>query len=184
MKGLVLVGLIVGVLALSGCTAAPGNNNPTMSAKNPQANGAEGSRTDGKASESRVHSTGDTSSTVPQECGHEIIHANHQGYSVASRDCLWEAYSTGAQANFSTTAQTTEGDPITYRVSVISTNRVEVELDATKDRWGKQGVTTYTCKSMERHLLPAGKIKGAISPRVFTFGDCTGGDGGEVHIPW
>lgn len=187
MKGLVLIGLIVGVLALSGCAAAtstPGNSNPTMDATNSRGNGSGNSTTEGGANQSEVPSIGDTHSTLPYECGQEVIDTNHQGYSVTSRDCLWHAYSAGAQANFSTTAHTTEGDPITYRVRVISTNLVEVELNTTKDRLGKQGVTKYMCKSMERFLLPAGNIAGAISPRSLTFGDCTGGDAVEVHIPW
>lgn len=187
MKTWVIAGICVVALALGGCTAATtgsGMGNTTADDGKPQQNSTGAPATKHGTPEAGIQPTGGISPTGLDTCGHEIIDTNHQGYDVASRDCLWNAYSDGVSATFSTTAHTVEGDPITYTVRVIATNLIEVDLDATKDRFGNQNVTKYTCRVMDRHLMPAGKIRGAIERRVLTFRDCTGGDSAEVHIPW
>lgn len=112
------------------------------------------------------------------------MNAEHKGYNAGARDCLWQSYQEGKYAEFSTTAPTEEGDPITYRVRVVSANQIEVERYTTKDQFGDQKVVNWTCSSMEMMMPPAGKTAGAIARRSFTFGGCTGGDSAEVHIPW
>lgn len=117
-------------------------------------------------------------------CGAEVINAEYQGYNADARDCLWQSYQGGKYAEFTTTAPAEEGNPITYRVRVVSSNQIDVELDTTKDRLGDQRITKWTCSTMEMISIPSGKIAGAIERRSFTFRGCTGGDSSEVHIPW
>lgn len=131
-----------------------------------------------------VQSQGNVPRTGGFPCGAEVINAEHQGYNADARDCLWQSFQGGKYAEFTTTAPTEEGDLITYRVRVVTSNHIEVELDTTKDRLGDQKITKWTCTTMEMISPPSGKIAGAIKRRSFAFRGCTGGDSSEVHIPW
>lgn len=118
----------------------------------------------------------------PFSCGTEVIDADHQGYRADLRDCLWESCRAGKPAEFVTTAHTVEGDPITYRVRMVSSSQIEVELDTTQDRFGDGQVVRWTCSGAEMSEFPAGKTVGGIDRQSFTFS--AGGDSDEVHIPW
>lgn len=92
------------------------------------------------------------------------------GYDASARECLWQAYSEGRAASFTTTRVTTEGDPITTRVTVRPGQRVEVFYDSSLDTFSNErGKHTLTCTTFQRSV-------DATTKRIRFFADnCRGG---------
>lgn len=81
------------------------------------------------------------------DCG-----AEEQGHggkvNQAGRNCLLQNFAAGTPAVFSTSRLTTEGDPIIWTIRVRSKERVDVDVDTTRDKFGERKVTHYTCRSL------------------------------------
>ncbi|MDF2631388.1 MAG: hypothetical protein K0R39_5219, partial [Symbiobacteriaceae bacterium] len=73
-------------------------------------------------------------------------------------------------ARFVTSHPTIEGDPITWTVRVTAKDRVEVDVDTTKDKFGEQKVTHYVCTSLANFIAP-----NARHYQVLEVKGCTGG---------
>lgn len=83
-------------------------------------------------------------------CGEEVqMHGT--GYDRAARECLWQAYSAGGGAVFTTTLTTIEGDPILRHIDLVGSGQIEVTLDNTQDKFAAADdrvVATVTCTGM------------------------------------
>lgn len=82
------------------------------------------------------------------DCGVEV-RGHDKGYDAKARGCLWDAYSSGKPVKLTTTSYTTEGDPMTYVIQVVSASEISVVLDS-KDKFGRQGMFKATCSTMTR----------------------------------
>ncbi len=114
--------------------------------------------------------------TGRRQCGKEF-NRHGQGIDAAARDCLWRAYLAGQPAEFTTTALTVEGDPITHTIVIAAPGRIEVTVDS-KDRFGRQGVFRYTCQRLERPSRA-----GAAPPEGFMLRGCPGVWNEQIGIP-
>jgi len=106
-------------------------------------------------------------------CGKEIIR-HGQGYDQKARDCLWQAYERGDEAQLTTTSYTVEGDPITYALVVLSRDRIQVHRDSA-DRFGQSGQLDFTCKSLDREPNEDGR-------HHFVLRGCVGGPSETLTI--
>jgi hypothetical protein len=85
--------------------------------------------------------------TAPS-CGHEVqVHG--RGINDSARDCLWDAYQAGREADLAMTMHTVEGDPITYTLHVRSKTAIDFVED-NKDSFGSPGIRRSTCSGLER----------------------------------
>lgn len=103
-------------------------------------------------------------------CGTEV-NRHGQGIDPRARECLWQRYIADVPGEFTTTAYTTEGDPITYQVRVNARTDIRVLVDS-QDHFGTMGQFGYACRRMERE------------GQGFALTDCRGpAPGKEVHVP-
>jgi hypothetical protein len=58
------------------------------------------------------------------------------GFNVEGRECLLDAFESGRRASFVSRLTTIEGDPIIRRYLVVSASEVQIEHDASRDRFG------------------------------------------------
>ena len=58
------------------------------------------------------------------------------GFNVEGRQCLLDAFENGRRARFESRLTTIEGDPIIRRYLVVSATEVQVQHDASRDRFG------------------------------------------------
>lgn len=79
------------------------------------------------------------------------------GFDVEGRRRFWDAYLAGRPAEFASTQPSVEGDPVTTIYRVISPGRVEIYVDATKDRFGSGAWEKYTCRGLR--LVPGGPVE-------------------------
>jgi len=189
MRACRLAWLILGMITIVGCSsgkpAASSVEKPT-SASN-QASSAGTSNEVTSAGTEPIKQPQGPGPSVYQQCGKEI-NRHGEGYDSAARDCLWQAANDGKPVGFTTTSYTTEGDPITYTIQALGANhgpgpRFTVLVDS-KDKFGKQGQFTYTCKSIGRVSYQQGELTESPKRYGFVLSDCAGtGDGTEVHIP-
>jgi len=122
-----------------------------------------------------------------RQCGKEVMVTSKpfEGKDAVARDCLWQAYQAGQPAQFTTTAITVEGDPITFHVTVLGPGWLTVMVNSA-DRFGAQGSFLHRCGMMERQ--PA-QSKVASDPAGFRLGDCDDAgqgfatDTGYLYIP-
>jgi len=116
------------------------------------------SKTRSRAGEETVSSTSSTrpsseakpagSAEAKPSCGHEVqVHG--RGINDSARDCLWDAYQAGREADLAMTVHTVEGDPITYTLHVRSKTAIDVVED-NRDHWGSPGVRRSTCSALAR----------------------------------
>ncbi len=122
-----------------------------------------------------VATAGCSAPTAAKDCGAEN-QGHGQGYNADVRNCLWLAYLDKQPATFSTTILTTEGDPITTTVTVDARGRVTVVRDTTKDKFGEQKITSYSCQSLERPDIDPGPGRRAD----FIARGCSGGENREI----
>lgn len=106
-------------------------------------------------------------------CGKEII-LHGQGYDQKARDCLFQAYERGDEAQLTTTSYTVEGDPITHAIVVLSRDRIQVHRDSA-DRFGQPGQLDFTCKSLAREPTEDGRDQ-------FVLRGCVGGPSETLTI--
>lgn len=96
-------------------------------------------------------------------------------------DCLWQAYTGGGVADAIMVNYTTEGDPVTYTVSVVSKERIQVGIQS-QDRYGPQGSFAYVCQALTRQ--PAVQQPG---PYYLVLTGCSGPpgflDGSQLTLP-
>lgn len=112
-----------------------------------------------------------------KQCGAED--AGHgERFDKAARACLWDAYGNKQAATFTSTVLTIEGDPIVQSIQIDATGRILVTLDTTRDKFGDQKVTTYTCTALEQRNVPRGDL---VEVRLWA-GNCTGGEVAELLI--
>lgn len=76
-------------------------------------------------------------------CGHESV-TREGGYDVGARRCFWEAYRAGRPAEFVSTSVSVEGDPVTTIYRSVAPGRVEIYVDARRDRFGSGRWEKYT----------------------------------------
>ena len=86
-----------------------------------------------------------TRSQLPS-CGVEDTRGGGQ-WNIEARQCFWEAYQAGREAEFVSTRPTVEGDPFTVTLRVLGPSRVEIFIDATRDAYGG-GWHRLTCGSL------------------------------------
>lgn len=104
------------------------------------------------------------------ECGTEQLGHDLAGINEEARKCLLEKFASGTPARFVTSRPTSEGDPITWTVRVMAKDRVEVDVDTTKDKFGEQKVTHYVCTSLANIIPP-----NARHYQLLEVKGCTGG---------
>jgi hypothetical protein len=96
-------------------------------------------------------------------------------------DCLWQAYAGGRVADAIMVNYTTEGDPVTYAVTVVSKERIQVGIQS-QDRFGPQGSFAYVCQTLMRQ--PAAQLPGRF---YLVLTGCSGPpdflDGSRLTIP-
>ncbi len=96
-------------------------------------------------------------------------------------DCLWQAYTSGAAADAIMVDYTTEGDPVSYTVDIVSKERIQVSIQS-QDRYGPQGSFAYVCQAMTRQ--PAAHLPGRF---YLLLTGCSGPpdflDGSRLTIP-
>lgn len=115
-----------------------------------------------------------------QQCG-EDKYVHGEGQSPERRKCLWDAYLSNRSALFRTVAYTTEGDPITYDVSVQQRDSIAVRIDS-QDRFGTQGQFAYTCTAMDFTDSLGFVLRGCTASEPNADGQFLTEDG-ELHIP-
>ena len=95
--------------------------------------------------------------------------------------CLWQAYTSGGGAEAIMVNYTTEGDPVTYNVDIVSKARIQVSIQS-QDRYGPQGYFTYVCQTMTRQ--PVAQLPGRF---YLVLTGCSGPpdflDGSRLTIP-
>ena len=64
---------------------------------------------------------------------------------VEGRLCLLTAFQEGRAARFESRLTTIEGDPIVRRYLVVSATEVQIEHDATRDRFGSGTIDVLSC---------------------------------------
>lgn len=94
-------------------------------------------------------------------CGHESV-TREGGYDVGARRCFWDAYREGRPAEFISTSVSVEGDPVTTIYRSVAPGRVEVYVDATKDRFGSGRWEKYTGKGLR--LIQGGPVSPSFAP--------------------
>jgi len=144
----VLLGLSALLLVAGACANKDGSDHPsaapTVTAVGTSTAGEEDIQTTRPDTDSGA-AGGSTLNCGEEQQGHG------SGYDPAARECLWQAYTAGEGAVFTTTRPTIEGDPIVWHIDVIATDRIDVTADNTADRFAAleaRGVTTVTCTSM------------------------------------
>jgi hypothetical protein len=102
-------------------------------------------------------------------------------YDSRPPDCLWQAYMSGAAADAIMVNYTTEGDPVSYGVNIVSKERIQVSIQS-HDRYGPQGSFAYVCQAMTRQ--PAAQLPGRF---YLLLTGCSGPpdflDGTRLTIP-
>jgi hypothetical protein len=95
-------------------------------------------------------SLGEGAPTEPplHDCGVETATGPNGPWNVEARECFWGPYLQGTPAQFTSTRPTVEGDPITTVFRVYGPGNVEVVEDTTRDRFGAQVVTLYSCSGL------------------------------------
>ncbi len=94
-------------------------------------------------------------------CGSETT-TQDSGFNVEGRRCFWDAYLAGRPAEFVSTRPSIEGDPITTIYRVLGPGRIEVWIDATKDRFGSGTWEKLTCRSLR--LVKGGRVEPDFGP--------------------
>ncbi|HYF79491.1 MAG TPA: hypothetical protein VD973_20490 [Symbiobacteriaceae bacterium] len=97
------------------------------------------------------------------------------GINEDARKCMLTNFASGTPAQFVTSILTEEGDPIFYTVRVMAKDRVEVDVDTTKDKFGEQKVTHYVCKTLANRILPNERHY-----QVLEATGCKGGPNAEI----
>lgn len=127
-----------------------------------------------------AHSQPPASQQIHQpSCGQ----ANNIGnnYDPTPSDCLWRAYANGTSAQAIVVNYTTEGDPVSYAVNIISKGRIQVSIES-QDKYGPQGSFSYSCTAMTRQ--PAAQLPGRF---FLVLTGCSGPpdflDGSRLTIP-
>lgn len=85
--------------------------------------------------------------TAPIACGTED-RGHGAEWNTEVRRCVWNALNEGKQPEFTTSILTTEGDPIIHKVRSLPKGRAEVTVDTTRDKFGEQKITVYTCSDL------------------------------------
>lgn len=102
-------------------------------------------------------------------------------YNPRPPDCLWRAYANSTAAQAIMVNYTTEGDPVSYAVNIISKGRIEVSIES-RDRFGPQGSFSYSCQALTRQ--PAAQLPGRF---FLVLTGCAGPpdflDGSRLTIP-
>jgi hypothetical protein len=85
-------------------------------------------------------------------CGWELVQRTTRGdvYDVDARDCLWEAYEAGEQAELISTSPTVEGTIVREIYRVIARDEIELIVDATHDHLGSGGWAIHHCTGLAR----------------------------------
>lgn len=78
-------------------------------------------------------------------CGQEDV-GHGEGYDVAARRCLLDAYHEGRGAELISTLTSVEGDDITRYTRAYDDGSVEVIVDATADRFGSGAWERLSCE--------------------------------------
>ena len=89
-------------------------------------------------------------------CGWELVQRTTEGdvYDAEARDCLWEAYQAGEQAELISTSPTVEGTIIREIYRVLARDEIEVIMDTTHDHLGSRRWELYRCTGLERRTAP------------------------------
>ncbi len=122
-----------------------------------------------------------------QQCGTEIRTRMWpgEGRDATARDCLWQAYQAGQPAQFTTTAITVEGDPITFAVTVVGPGWITIIVNSA-DKFGVQGTFQHRCGLMERQPAQSGVASDPAGFRLSNCDDAGQGfvtDTGYLYIP-
>lgn len=102
--------------------------------------------------------------THPFVCGTED-RGHGAEWNAEVRQCFWNAYMEGKQAEFTTSILTEEGDPIIQKVRLLPKGRLEVTVDTTQDKFGHPTITVYTCT----------KLTATEDTHRFSITGCNGG---------
>lgn len=164
--------LVIAALLATGCSSA--GQRPAVKST------ADGTSETPVASPQPVKNPGQSTPDVVQ-CGQDE-NKHGIGRDMEVRACFWNAYQAGKAAEFSTVAYTTEGDPISYKVKVLATDRIDVSVDS-KDKFGKQGQFEYTCTSMQKVVPLRADTPDLQTQYGFKLVGCSGSEVPEVSIP-
>jgi hypothetical protein len=127
----------------------------------------------------RLTSSQPTSAPLDQpSCGRAVNSGS--SHDARPTDCIWQAYLAGTTAQAIVVQYTTEGDPMTYAINLVSANRIDVTIQS-KDRFGPKGSFAYSCQGLTRQP--------AQNPSLYFLvaTDCSGPrdflDGSRLVIP-